>query len=114
MSPAYDVELPAGIVDRGLPCLRGRLCAGRRLLLPRKQGDLDRRLLPRRRGAGARPKDLRADLPRSGRPALLRLRPHSDRQRRVLLAGERDDDWPMLLAASQRRGADLASCHDRV
>ena len=105
MSPAYDVELPAGIVDRGLPYLRRRLCAGRRLLLPRKQSDLDRRLLSRRGSAGARPKNVRADLPRSGRPALLRLRPHSDRERRVLLAGERDDDWPMLLAAGQRRGS---------
>ena len=100
---ANEVELSAGIVDRRLPCLRRRLCAGRRLLLPRKQGDLDRRLLPRRRGAGARPKDVRADLPRSGRPALLRLQPHSDRERRVLLAGERDDELANAAPAGRFR-----------
>ena len=89
------------IVDRGLPCLRRRLCGGRRLLLPRKQGDLDRRLLPRRRGAGARPKDVRADLPHSGRPAVLRVQPYPDRERRLLLARERDHERRMLLQADR-------------
>jgi hypothetical protein len=89
MSPAYDVELPAGIVDRGLPYLRRRLCAGRRLLLPRKQSDLDRRLLSRRGSAGARPKNVRARFStfRSARsaapPASFRLRAARAARRRT-------------------------------
>jgi len=82
--------------------LSQRLCAGGRRLLPRRQSDVDRRLLPSRTNA-KRPQQhrMQADLPYSDRVALLRLWPHSDRQRRLLRARERNHDRRLLRRADR-------------
>ena len=97
---------PPGSSSAGCPvCAAGYVPAGGSLLSC-QHGDLDRRLLSGRRGA-ERPQQecLQSDLPCSDRTSMLRLRPHPDRERSVLLAGQRDLDRRMLFRTGQRRGS---------
>ena len=79
--------------------LRQGLCSNRQRLLPGEQGDIDRGLLPGRRGAKrAEQKPVRKDRPRSDRTAMLHVG-NSDRQRQMLRTRECDDRRRLLLGS---------------
>src|SRR5271156_2032510 len=79
--------------------LRQGLCADRQCLLPRQQGDLDRRLLPGWRGAKrSEQKPMRENRPRSDRTAMLHVG-NSNRERQLLPGRECDHERGLLSRA---------------